>query len=165
MSIERVTEYFKQFGRENDILQFPVSSATVALAAEALHCAPALIAKTLSFKGPEGPILIVMTGDRKLDNKKYKQVFHTKAVMLHGDEVEELVGHAIGGVCPFAIQEGVKVYLDEGIKQFEYVYPACGSANSAIKLTPDELFQYSHAESYVDVSKELEPVAANAPAA
>lgn len=156
MSIERATAFFKQLGREQDILQFPVSSATVALAAEALHCEMALIAKSLSFMTPEGPTIIVIAGDRKLDNKKYKQEFHTKACMLKPDEVETLIGHGIGGVCPFGINDGVSVYIDESVKRFAFVYPACGSANSAIKLTPDELFTYSKAIRYIDVSKPME---------
>lgn len=156
MSIERVRAFFQQFGREHKILEFPVSSATVALAAEALHCAPERIAKTLSFMGEDGPVLIVMAGDKKLDNKKFKAAFHTKAKMLKGDEVEALIGHAIGGVCPFGINEGVKVYLDETLKRFDYVYPACGSSNSAIKLTPDELQEYSKAQGYIDIAKDEE---------
>lgn len=154
MSIERVTAYFQQYGREQDIMQFPVSSATVELAAQALHCEPALIAKTLSFMGSDGPLLIVMAGDKKLDNKKYKANFHTKAKMLKGDEVEQLIGHAIGGVCPFGINDGVKVYLDSTLKRFDYVYPACGSSNSAIKLSVAELFEFSHAQSFIDIAQE-----------
>lgn len=154
MSIERVTAYFQQYGREQDILQFPVSSATVELAAQALNCAPERIAKTLSFMGSDGPLLIVLAGDKKLDNKKFKANFHTKAKMLKGDEVEQLIGHAIGGVCPFGINEGVKVYLDESLQRFDYVYPACGSANSAIKLTPVELWEYSHAQSFIDIAQD-----------
>lgn len=154
MSIERVKAFWAQYGREGDVLEFPVSSATVELAAQALHCEPALIAKTLSFMGPDGPLLIVMAGDKRLDNKKFKVNFHCKAKMLKGEEVEQLTGHAIGGVCPFAINEGVTVYLDDTLKRFLFVYPACGSANSAIKLTPDELLEYSHAQGFIDIAQD-----------
>ena len=154
MSIERVKAFWAQYGREGDVLEFPVSSATVELAAQALHCEPALIAKTLSFMGPEGPLLIVLAGDKRLDNKKFKANFHCKAKMLKGKEVEQLIGHAIGGVCPFAVNEGVSVYLDATLKRFAYVYPACGSANSAIKLTPDELLSYSHAQGFIDITQD-----------
>lgn len=154
MSIERVKAFWAQYGREGDVLEFPVSSATVELAAQALHCEPALIAKTLSFMGPDGPLLIVMAGDKRLDNKKFKVNFHCKAKMLKGEEVEQLTGHAIGGVCPFAINEGVTVYLDDTLKRFSFVYPACGSANSAIKLTPDELLEYSHAQGFIDIAQD-----------
>ncbi len=154
MSIERVKAFWAQYGREGDVLEFPVSSATVELAAQALHCEPALIAKTLSFMGPEGPLLIVLAGDKRLDNKKFKANFHCKAKMLKGEEVEQLIGHAIGGVCPFAVNDGVSVYLDASLKRFAFVYPACGSANSAIKLTPDELLSYSHAQGFIDITQD-----------
>lgn len=154
MAIERVRDYFRPLGREQEIMEFPVSSATVELAAQALHCEPALIAKTLSFMGPDGPLLIVMAGDKKLDNKKFKANFHYKAKMLKGDEVETLIGHAIGGVCPFGINEGVTVYLDATLRCFDYVYPACGSSNSAIKLTPDELMTYAHALGFIDIAQD-----------
>lgn len=143
MSIERVKEYFKQYGMEDKILEFPVSSATVELAAQALGCEPCRIAKTLSFLVNDSPILIVAAGDAKIDNKKYKSFFGAKAKMLSPDQVVELIGHAIGGVCPFAVNDGVKVYLDDSIKRFETVFPACGSSNSAIELTPEELEKYS----------------------
>lgn len=143
MSIEKVREYFKDYGIEDEILEFPVSSATVELAAKALNTEGCRIAKTLSFSVNESPILIVTAGDAKIDNKKYKTFFGTKAKMLSFDEVEEKIGHAVGGVCPFAINDGVKVYLDESIKRFETVFPACGSSNSAIELTPEELEKYS----------------------
>ena len=154
MAIEKVREYMKQFGRDKDILEFDVSSATVELAAQAIGCEGARIAKTLSFKLPNDEvILIVATGDAKVNNSKYKQTFEAKAKMLQFDEVEECIGHAVGGVCPFAVNDGVKVYLDESLHRFDYVYPACGSANSAIKLTIPELEQLSNMDSWVDVCK------------
>ena len=143
MSIQKVREYFKSFGIEDKIMEFPVSSATVELAAQALNTESCRIAKTLSFSVNGSPILIVTTGDAKIDNKKYKTFFGAKAKMLTFDEVEEKIGHAVGGVCPFAINDGVKVYLDDSIKRFETVFPACGSSNSAIELSPDELEKYS----------------------
>ena len=138
---------------ENRILEFDVSSATVELAAQALHCEGARIAKTLSFHVGEQPILIVTAGDTKIDNAKYKTTFGTKAKMLSFEEVEPLIGHGVGGVCPFGINEGVKVYLDESMKRFETVFPACGSSNSAIELTIPEMEQYSGYEKWVDVCK------------
>ena len=143
MSIEKVREYFKSYGIEDKILEFPVSSATVELAAKALNTEGCRIAKTLSFSVNDSPILIVTAGDAKIDNKKYKTFFGAKAKMLTFDEVEEKIGHAVGGVCPFAVNDNVKVYLDESIKRFDTVFPACGSSNSAIELTPDELEKYS----------------------
>ena len=143
MSIEKVREYFKGYGIEDRILEFPVSSATVELAAKALNTEDCRIAKTLSFSVNETPILIVTAGDAKIDNKKYKNFFGAKAKMLSFEEVEEKIGHAVGGVCPFAINDGVKVYLDDSIKRFKTVFPACGSSNSAIELTPNELEKYS----------------------
>ena len=153
MAIEKVIEYFRQFGLEDKILQFPVSSATVELAAQALNCESCRIAKTLSFTVNDSPILIVTAGDVKIDNKKYKAFFGAKAKMLTPDEVTEKIGHAIGGVCPFGINEGVTVYLDESIKRFETVFPACGSSSSAIELTPEELEKYSAYKQWVDVCK------------
>ena len=154
MSIERVKEYMKQFGKENDVLEFEVSSATVALAAQALGTEPGRIAKTLSFKKDEGCILVVTAGDVKVDNAKYKHTFGLKAKMLTAEEAVELIGHAVGGVCPFAVKDGViGIYIDESVKRFETVYPACGSSNSAIKLTPEELFTISNATNWVDVTK------------
>ena len=132
MSIEKVRAYFHDLGIDSRILEFSVSSATVELASQALGCAPERIAKTLSFMVGGGAILIVAAGDAKIDNSKYKAEFGTKAKMLTPDEASELVGHAVGGVCPFAVNDGVKVYLDESLKRFETVYPACGSSNSAI---------------------------------
>jgi prolyl-tRNA editing enzyme YbaK/EbsC (Cys-tRNA(Pro) deacylase) len=153
MAIEKVREYFKTFGMEDRILEFDVSSATVELAAQAVGCEPERIAKTLSFMLPEGPILIVAAGDAKVDNRKFKDQFHTKAKMLTPDVVTELVGHAIGGVCPFGINEGVTVYLDESLKRFETVFPACGSSNSAIELTIPDLEKYSGYSAWIDVCK------------
>ena len=153
MSIEIVRRYFSSYGMEERILEFPVSSATVELAAQAVGCIPARIAKTLSFKVGEAPILIVAAGDAKIDNRKYKDKFGKKAVMLSQEGVAEKIGHAVGGVCPFAAKEGVAVYLDESLRRFETVFPACGSANSAIELTIEELERYSGFASWVDVCK------------
>lgn len=153
MAIEKVREYFKQFGIEDNILEFPVSSATVELAAQALNTEGCRIAKTLSFSVNESPILIVAAGDAKVDNKKYKSYFGAKAKMLSPDDVVEKIGHAIGGVCPFGINDGVKVYLDKSLKRFETVFPACGSSNSAIELTPEELEKYSNFIEWIDVCK------------
>lgn len=154
MSIEKVRAYFKNYDIEDKILEFPVSSATVELAAQALNTDGCRIAKTLSFSVNDSPILIVTAGDAKIDNKKYKAFFGAKAKMLSFDEVEEKIGHAVGGVCPFGINDGVKVYLDDSIKRFETVFPACGSSNSAIELTPDELEKYSCSFiEWVDVCK------------
>ena len=153
MSIEVVRTYFQTLGIADRIQEFPVSSATVELAAQALNCAPERIAKTLSFKVDDAPILIVAAGDAKVDNSKFKGQFHTKAKMLTPDEAVELVGHAVGGVCPFAVKDGVAIYLDESLKRFQTVFPACGSANSAIELTIPELEQYSGSSQWVDVCK------------
>ena len=153
MAIEKVREYFKKWNMEDRILEFDVSSATVELAAQALHCEGARIAKTLSFHVGEQAILIVTAGDTKIDNAKYKATFGTKAKMLSFEEVEPLIGHGVGGVCPFGIKEGVKVYLDESMKRFQTVFPACGSSNSAIELTISEMEQYSGYEKWVDVCK------------
>lgn len=153
MSIEKVKAYFAQYGMQERILEFPVSSATVELAAEALHCEPCRIAKTLSFMVGEKPVLIVAAGDTKIDNPKYKAQFGTKAKMLTPEQAETLVGHAVGGVCPFAVQPSVEVYLDASLKRFETVFPACGSSNSAIELTIPELERYSGYTAWVDVCK------------
>lgn len=153
MSIEKVKEYFKQYNIDDKVMEFPVSSATVELAAKALNTEGCRIAKTLSFSVNDSPILIVTAGDAKIDNKKYKTFFGAKAKMLSFDEVEEKIGHAVGGVCPFAINEGVTVYLDECIKRFKTVFPACGSSNSAIELTPEELEKYSNYKQWIDVCK------------
>ena len=153
MSIERVREYFKKFGIENKILEFDVSSATVELAAQALGCEGCRIAKTISFMVDGGAVLIVCAGDAKIDNAKYKAYFGTKAKMLSYEEASELIGHAVGGICPFATNEGVKIYLDESLKRFETVFPACGSSNSAIELTLEELEKHSNYKAWIDVCK------------
>lgn len=153
MAIERVKEYFKQYGMEERIIELQESSATVELAAQALGCEPARIAKSLSFMAGENPILIISAGDVKVDNAKYKAKFGTKAKMLTAQEAETLIGHAVGGVCPFGINDGVTVYLDESLKRFTTVFPACGSGNSAIELTIPEMEQYSGYEEWVDVCK------------
>ena len=153
MAIEKVREYFKGFGIEDRIREFEVSSATVALAAQALGCEEKRIAKTLSFDVNGEVVLIVAAGDAKVNNSKFKEFFHTKAKMLSFDEAEQRIGHAVGGVCPFAVNDGVKVYLDTSLERFETVYPACGSSNSAIELTLDELKKYSNAISVIDVCK------------
>ena len=153
MSIEKVREYFKNFGIENRILEFDVSSATVELAAQALGCEGCRIAKTISFMVDGGAVLIVCAGDAKIDNAKYKAYFGTKAKMLSYEEASELIGHAVGGICPFATNEGVRIYLDESLKRFETVFPACGSSNSAIELTIPELEKYSSYLAWIDVCK------------
>jgi len=153
MSIERVKEYFDAYGMRDRIREFPVSSATVELAATALGCAGCRIAKTLSFMVDGGPVLIVAAGDARVDNSKFKAFFHTKAKMLSPQEAADLVGHAVGGVCPFAVNEGVTTYLDISLRRFETVFPACGSANSAIELTLPELEEYSRSKAWIDVCK------------
>ena len=139
MAIEKVRDSFAGCGMADRILEFDSASATVELAANALNCEPCRIAKTLSFMVGEEPILIVAAGDAKVDNAKYKAKFGKKAKMLAPDEVVQLIGHAIGGVCPFAVNDGVTVYLDESLRRFETVFPACGSSNSAIEVTLPEL--------------------------
>jgi len=153
MAIDKVREYFRNYGIEERVQEFEVSSATVELAAAALQCEPQRIAKTLSFLVEDHAILVVAAGDAKIDNHKYKGQFGKKAKMLTPEEVETLVGHAVGGVCPFAVKEGVDVYLDESMKRFQTVFPACGSASSAIELTIPELEKYSGYKSWVDVCK------------
>lgn len=153
MSIEIVRKYFRGYGMEDRILEFDVSSATVELAAQAVGCEPARIAKTLSFKVEDQPILIVAAGDAKIDNPKYKAKFHKKAQMLKPEEVTEFIGHAVGGVCPFGVPDSVDVYLDESLRRFRTVFPAAGSANSAIELSMEELEKYSHAREWIDVCK------------
>ena len=154
MAVEKVKEYFRKYGMESRVQEFEVSSATVELAAEALHCEPCRIAKTLSFMVDGRPVLIVAAGDAKIDNPKYKAQFGIKAKMLTPDEVQTMIGHAVGGVCPFAINSGVVVYLDVSLKRFQTVFPACGSSNSAIELTIEELEKYSAATAWIDVCKE-----------
>lgn len=155
MSIAKVKEYLKDYGRDGDVLEFPVSSATVELAAKAVGVEPARIAKTLSFHGDEetGCILIVTAGDMKIDNSKFKKQFGFKAKMLGAEEVAMLTGHEVGGVCPFANPEHVTTYLDVSMKRFTTVFPAAGSSNSAIELTCEELYQYSQAKEWIDVCK------------
>ncbi len=153
MAVEKVKEYFRKYGMENRVQEFEVSSATVELAAEALHCEPCRIAKTLSFMVDGHPVLIVAAGDAKIDNPKYKAQFSTKAKMLPPDEAQTMIGHAVGGVCPFAINAGVVVYLDVSLKRFQTVFPACGSSNSAIELTIEELEKYSSYAAWIDVCK------------
>lgn len=154
MAINQVKEYFRQWGREGDVLEFPVSSATVELAAKALGTEPGRIAKTISLCGEEGECLLILAaGDRKIDNAKFKHNFHKKAKMLPAADVETMTGHAPGGVCPFANPPGCRVYLDESLKAYDTVYPACGNANSAIALSCAELEEYSRAEGWVDVCK------------
>ncbi|MDO4551926.1 MAG: YbaK/EbsC family protein [Bacillota bacterium] len=159
MAIEKVKEYLRRWDREGDVLEFPVSSATVELAAEAAGVIPARICKTMSFRdGEEGCILLCTAGDARIDNGKFKGCFHTKARMLGPEEVLEFTGHAIGGVCPFAIEHpGVKVYCDLSLQRFSTVFPACGSDNSAIRLTCGELFEYAGALEWVDVCKDWDP--------
>ena len=156
MAIEKVREYLKKYGADSRILEFDVSSATVELAAVALGCEPCRIAKTLSFDVDERVVLIVCAGDAKISNPKFKAQFHTKAKMLPAADAERLVGHAVGGVCPFAVNDGVEVYLDESLRRFDSVYPACGSSNSAIELTLAELESYSNPVSWIDVCREAE---------
>lgn len=157
MSIEKGRAYFRQFGMEDRVREFTVSSATVELAALALGVEGARIAKTLSFKKDDSCILILAAGDARIDNRKFKDKFHMKAKMLTADEVLELVGHPVGGVCPFGINEGIDVYLDESLKRFTTVFPAVGSASSAIELDLYELFKYSNALEWIDVCKLPEP--------
>lgn len=153
MSIEKVREYFKTKGIDRRIQEFENSSATVPLAAKALHCEESRIAKTLSFHIGEKVILIVAAGDAKIDNVKYKAQFGMKAKMLSFDEAEPLVGHAVGGICPFAVNEGVEIYLDISLKRFSTVFPACGSSNSAIELSLQELEEYSGFIKWINVCK------------
>ena len=153
MSIERVKAYFASVGLADRVREFDVSSATVELAALALGCEGKRIAKTLSFMGPAGPLLVVAAGDARIDNPKFKAPFGLKAKMLTPEQAVELVGHAVGGVCPFAVNEGVEVWLDESLKRFETVFPACGSSNSAIELTIPELERYAAPKGWVDVCK------------
>ncbi len=153
MSIDKGRAFFRELGVENRVQEFDVSSATVELAAQALGVEGARIAKTLSFKQGDGCILVVAAGDTRIDNRKFKDKFGMKPTMLPFDDVERLIGHAVGGVCPFGRNEGVPVYIDESVKRFETVFPAVGSDNSAIELSIDELFKYSGASDWVDVCK------------
>ncbi|WP_057913929.1 YbaK/EbsC family protein [Peribacillus muralis] len=154
MSIESVKNHFKQWNREDEVMEFETSSATVYEAADTIGVIPARIAKTLSFRGEgDKAILVVAAGDAKVDNKKFRQMFGFKARMLSPDEVLEQTGHAIGGVCPFGLANELDVFLDVSMKRFESVFPACGSTNSAIKLTLAQLFEYSAAKDWIDVCK------------
>ena len=153
MSIEKARAHLAQFDADGRILEFNESSATVELAAHALGVEPARIAKTLSFKAGDGAVLVVAAGDARVDNRKFKDRFATKAKMLTAGEVLDLVGHPVGGVCPFGINDGVPVYLDESLRRFGTVFPAVGSGNSAIELTLDELYRFSGAKAWIDVCK------------
>ena len=156
MAIERVRAYLKKWDLDGRILEFPVSSATVELAAQAAGVIPARIAKTLSLMLPDGPVLVVTAGDMKLDNPKFKAQFHAKAKMLSFDQVEALVGHAVGDVCPFGVNDGVRTFLDVSLQRFETVFPACGSANSAIELTCAQLAETAqNFEGWIDVCKAM----------
>ena len=155
MSLVKAKEYLQKFGLENKIMEFSVSSATVKEAAKAINCKEEEIVKTLSFILDDKPILVAVAGDSKIDNSKFKAEFHTKAKMIPYDSVEELVGHAVGGVCPFGVKENVDVYLDSSLKRFKIVYPACGSPNSAVKLTLDELEKTSNYKKWIDVCKSI----------
>lgn len=157
MSIEKGKAYLSRFGIEDRVREFDVSSATVELAAQALGVKGQRIAKSLSFKVGDEAILVIAAGDAKVDNKKYKTTFSTKAKMLTSDEVESMIGHKVGGVCPFGINDDVKTYLDESLKRFDTVFPAVGNSNSAVELTPDELEKYAQGFSgWVDVCKVVE---------
>lgn len=155
MSFVRAKEYLKRLGLDEKVMEFEVSSATVAQAAVAVGCTEAEIAKSLTFLVDEKPIMIVTAGDMKIDNSKYKAYFHSKAKMIPFESVEKVVGHAAGGVCPFAANENVEVYLDESMKRFEVVYPACGNSNSAVKLTIAELYEASGCRQWIDVCKSI----------
>ena len=154
MSVEKVKKYLKRFGLDGRVRELPESSATVALAAQALRCGEGEIAKSLTFMVSGEPIMIVAAGDARIDNHKYKEEFGAKAKMLTPDEVRELIGHEVGGVCPFAVNDGVKVYLDKTLREYEVVYPACGSSNSAVGMTIGELERASGYIKWVDVCKD-----------
>lgn len=156
MSLERARNYLKKYNLDNEIMEFNVSSATVSEAAKALNCEEQEIAKTLSFIVDNKPILIVAAGDAKIDNTKYKEEFHVKAKMISFEEVEELIGHAVGGVCPFGVNKNVTTYLDNSLKRLEVLYPACGSSNSAIKLNVQKLEEITNYEKWIDVCKIIE---------
>jgi len=151
MSFSKAFEYLKSKGMADRVMEFEISSATVELAANAIGCAPERIAKSLTFLVDGNPIMIVCAGDAKIANPKYKAIFNTKAKMLSFEEVSDLIGHEVGGVCPFGIKDNVKVYLDNSLKRFDIIYPACGSSNSAVKLTPDELETLSLSSGWIDV--------------
>ena len=154
MTLVKAKEHLKKYGLDNKVLEFSVSSATVKDAAIALNCKEGEIAKTLSFI-VDKPILIITAGDKKIDNSKYKNEFKTKAKMIPFEDVEKIIGHGVGGVCPFGINEGIDVYLDKSLKDYERVYPACGSSNSAVKLTIPELEKASNYKKWIDVCKDI----------
>lgn len=156
MSFVKAKKYLQQYGLEDRIMEFDVSSATVEEAANAINCKKEEIVKTLSFIVGDKPILIAAAGDSKIDNRKFKEEFHTKAKMIPFENVEELTGHAVGGVCPFGINENVDVYLDNSLKRFKIIYPACGNSNSAVKLTLDELKKTSNYKRWIDVCKDTQ---------
>lgn len=156
MGLQEVKEYFGKFGREKDILEFTESSSTVELAAKAIGTTNERIAKTMALWVDESPILILCAGDARIDNHKYKEYFKNKAKMLTPDELIEYIGHPMGGVCPFGVKSGITVYLDISLKRFDYVYPACGSGNSAIKLTISEIEEFSNYKEWIDVCKLIE---------
>lgn len=153
MSLEKAKEHLKKYKLDQNIMEFITSSATVQEAAIALNCTEGEIAKTLSFMVEEKPTLIVVSGDAKIDNSKYKAEFHKKAKMIPHENVEKIIGHQVGGVCPFGINEGVEVYLDKSLQKYKTVYPASGSSNSAVKLTIQELEQASNYQKWIDVCK------------
>lgn len=155
MSFELAKEYLKKYGLENNVLEFPISSATVEEAAKAIGCNEEEIAKTLSFMLDDKPILIVVAGDSKIDNSKYKKEFNKKAKMIPFSDVEKLIGHSVGGVCPFGIKNDVKVYLDESLKRFNIIYPACGNSSSAVKMSIEELEKTSNFDKWIDVCKKI----------
>ena len=154
MAIEKVKEYFKKYNMEDKIIELDVSSATVELAANALGCEPKRIAKSLGFLVNENPILVIAAGDARIDNSRFKEYFKVKSSMIPFEKVNELIGHDVGGVCPFGINENVKVYLDNSLKRFNTIFPACGSSNSAIELTIEELEKYSNYIEWIDVCKD-----------
>ena len=158
MAIEKVREYLKKFGADGRIMEFDVSSATVELAAVAVGTEPRRIAKTMAFAVGEKHILIVCAGDVKIGNHKYKSFFGAKAKMLTPDETAEYIGHAVGGVCPFAVPDEVEIYLDESLRRFETVFPACGSSNSAIEVTLSELEKFSGSDKWIDVCRLKEEI-------
>lgn len=155
MAFENAKKHLVQFGLSDRVREFSQSSATVELAAQALGCEPARIAKSLTFMVCGEPVMVVTAGDMKVDNAKYKAEFGTKAKMLTPAEVDELIGHSVGGVCPFGIKDGVRVFLDNSLKRFDRVFPACGSGNTAVELTVDELEKCSGCEKWIDVCKNI----------
>ena len=154
MAIEKVKEYFNQYGMEDRVIEFDSSSATVELAAKVLNCREKDIVKSMAFMTSDGPIVIEVAGDARIDNSKYKKEFQCKAKMIKQDELVSQIGHPMGGVCPFAVNDNVKVYLDESLKQLDILYPAAGSPNSAVKLNLQELEEYTNYEKWVNVTKE-----------